>query len=145
MYACLYVCIYIYSVQNDQRAVVENPNSNPNLKWESLSSMTYEVSVPSSSRANSTEQRLSPSMSYNALYVGDSTSSAPTTTTYRPLHLQTDDASVPDPSNMTNLLTQNGIAFHILHTYIHTYIHDILTTYNIVTVCTASFLQHPSL
>eukprot|EP01036_Dinobryon_divergens_P030297 gene30297-39518_t len=75
------------------------------LEWESLSSMTYEVSVPSSSRANSTEQRLSLSMSYNALYVGDSTTSAPT---YRPLHLQTDDASVPDPSNMTNLLTQNA-------------------------------------
>ena len=113
--------VYIYSVQNDQRAVVESPNpdpnSNPNLKWESLSSMTYEVSVPSSSSANSTEQRLSLSMSYNALYVGDSTTSAPTTTTSRPLHLQTDDASVPDPSNMTNLLTQNGTAFHILHTY----------------------------
>ena len=108
-------------IQNDQGEIAVDPSSNMSMKWESLSSMTYEVSVPSSSRANSTEQRLSLSMSYNALYVGDSTSSAPTTTTYRPLHLQTDDASVPDPSNMTNLLTHNGIVFHILHTYIHTH------------------------
>ena len=98
-------------IQNDQREIAVDPSSNMSMKWESLSSMTYEVAVPPSQQQ---QQATSPSlsMSYNALYAGDPSLPSPSAaaqTTYRPLRLQSaeDGGSVPDPSNMTGLFTQN--------------------------------------
>ena len=102
-------------IQNDQGEIAVDPSSNMSMKWESLSSMTYEVAVPPSQQQQQEQQQAtspSLSMSYNALYAGDPSLPSPSAaaqTTYRPLRLQSaeDGGSVPDPSNMTGLFTQN--------------------------------------
>ena len=107
------VCMYgkvLYYSQNDRREIAADPSSESmHMKWESLSSMTYKVAVPPSQQ-EATSPSLS--MSYNALYAGDSSFPLPSPapqTTYRPLRLQSaeDGGSVPDPSNMSGLFTQN--------------------------------------